>query len=343
MKVKVGLETVVSVLPETVITAKDQAYLEPTIPDDLRGTFKFPNEVRRLYDNNAAEILAEKAAQKALDKADLKPTDIDCIIANNAGGKFAIPLVGSYIHHKLGFSHETPVFNIQEACASFVDGCEIAWNYILSGKYKRILIVTVAALNTIGGGGRRDATDFLLGVASDGGGAAIVSSENLKCEFLSYYGRTYGEIYDMLGAGMKSAAYTTLKGAPEQPAESCYTFSTPEFFGFWQRVGERFGIDGINGALKKANLTLADVEIVIFHQPADLLYDVWIEGAAKAGLSKDKWKHTWHKYGNPGPVVIPMNLVEFWEAGELKKNSIMAWMTIGAGGHAPAMIVRWLA
>jgi hypothetical protein len=37
MKVKVGLETVVSVLPETVFTAKDQAYLEPMIPDDLRS------------------------------------------------------------------------------------------------------------------------------------------------------------------------------------------------------------------------------------------------------------------------------------------------------------------
>jgi 3-oxoacyl-[acyl-carrier-protein] synthase III len=42
-------------------------------------------------------------------------------------------------------------------------------------------------------------------------------------------------------------------------------------------------------------------------------------------------------------AVVPVNLAEFWQKGMLKKNMIMAWITIGAGGHAPAMIVRWLA
>jgi 3-oxoacyl-[acyl-carrier-protein] synthase-3 len=343
MKVKVGLETVVSVLPETVVKAEDQAYLEPTIPEMMRGIFKFPDEVRRLINNDAAEILAERAAKKALEKAGLKPSDIDYIIANNSGGKYPAPLVGAYVHHKLGFPQETPVLNIQNLCASFVEACEVAWNYVLAGKYKRILIVTVAALNTSGGGGRSDLTDFIFAVAGDGAGAAIVSSENLKCEFLSYHSRTFGEIYEMCGAVVRSPLHPGLKGAPEQPAVSVYTFGTPEFFDWWQAVGERFGIDGINGALKKANLTISDIDIVIFHQPTDLLYDAWMEGAAKAGLSKDKWKHTWYKYGNMGPAVIPVNLAEFWEAGELKKNSIMAWITIGAGGHAPAMIVKWLA
>jgi 3-oxoacyl-[acyl-carrier-protein] synthase III len=37
-----------------------------------------------------------------------------------------------------------------------------------------------------------------------------------------------------------------------------------------------------------------------------------------------------------------LNLAEFWENGELKKGMTMAWITIGAGGHAPSMIVKWL-
>ena len=36
------------------------------------------------------------------------------------------------------------------------------------------------------------------------------------------------------------------------------------------------------------------------------------------------------------------NLAEFWENGDLKKDTIMAWIAIGAGGHAPTMIVKWL-
>jgi 3-oxoacyl-[acyl-carrier-protein] synthase-3 len=326
----------------TVVRAKDQAYLEPVVPEPLKGKLRFPDEIRRFRSNDAAEILAEKAAKKALDKAGLKPSDIDYIIANNCGGKYAIPMVGAYVHWKLGFPQETTVLNIGNACASFVDACEVGWNFVLAGKYKRILIVTVSAWETQGGAGRTDFTDPQAAVMGDGAGAAIVSAQNLKCEFLSHYNRTFSEVYDMCGADVRSPAHPELKGAPAQPPISVYMYGTPQFFGWWQEKGERFGIDSITGALKKANLPLHDLDLVIFHQPADLLYDTWIYGAEKAGLSKDKWKHTWHKYGNLANAVVPVNLAEFWEKGELKKDMIMAWITIGAGGHAPTMIVRWL-
>ena len=342
MKVKVGLETVVSVLPDTIVTAKDQAYLEPEIPEMLRGIFRFPNEVRRFRNNDAVEILAEEVAQKALDRAGLKPSDIDCIISNNCGGKLTIPMVGGYIHHKLGFPLETPVFNMQSACACFLDQCEVAWNCLLSGRYKRILIVAVQGIETSGGGGRIDLTDPFFGIGGDGAGAAIVSSQNLKCEFLSYFSRTFGENYDWAGCDIRRPLNPGLKGAPDQPEISSYTFGKPYFMEWWDGMAERFAIDGFNGALKKAHLTLSDIDTVIPHQPAPLLYERWMDGAEKAGVRRDKWKHTWDKYGNMSAAVIPVNLAEFWEAGEFKKDSIMAWIAIGAGGHAPTMIVRWL-
>jgi 3-oxoacyl-[acyl-carrier-protein] synthase-3 len=342
MKLKVGLETVVSEFPDTVVKNTDYSYLEPFIPEPIRGIFRFPKEIRRLRNDDAAEILAEKVAKKALDRAGLRPADIDYIIANNCGGKYVVPMVGCDIHHKLGFREETPVLNISNACASFVDACEVAWNFILAGKYKRVLVVTVSAWETKGGQARADLSDPMSVLMGDGAGAAIVSSQNLKCEFLSYYNRTWGEAYDYCGADIRTPARPELKQAADQPPMSNYLYGTPQFFEWWQRVGLSFGINGINGALMRANLTLDDLDIVFFHQPADMLYDMWIEGAAKAGLSKDKWKHTWDKYGNLSNAVVPCNLAEFWENGELKKNSIMAWITIGAGAHAPTMIVKWL-
>jgi 3-oxoacyl-[acyl-carrier-protein] synthase III len=43
------------------------------------------------------------AAKKVLDKAGLKPLDIDYIISNNCGGKYTVPMVGGYVHWKLNF------------------------------------------------------------------------------------------------------------------------------------------------------------------------------------------------------------------------------------------------
>jgi len=339
---KVGLETVVSDFAGTVVKDTDYSYLDPVIPEELREIFRLPKEMRRFKDDDAAEILAERVARKALDRAGLGPSDIDYIIANNCGGKYAVPMVGSYIHWKLGFSKETPVLHVSQACASFVDACEVAWNLILAGKYKRILVVTVSVWETVGGQARADLTEPMSAAMGDGAGAAIISSQNLKCEFLSYYNRTFSEVYDLCGANLRPPANPQLKQAADQPPMTVYMYGTPQFFAWWQRVGERFGIDGINGALKMAKRTLSDLDMVVFHQPADMLYDPWIEGAARAGLSKDKWKHTWNKYGNLSNAVIPVNLAEFWEKGELKKDSIIALITIGAGGHAPTMIIKWL-
>jgi 3-oxoacyl-[acyl-carrier-protein] synthase III len=342
MSMKVGLEAVAMDMQGDVVTPKDQEYLIPTLPEFLRTTFHFPEQIRRFRNEDAAEILAENVSRKVLDQAGLKPSDIDYIIANNCGGKYTVPMVGGYIHWKLGFPVEVPVLNISNACASFVDGCEVAWNLVLAGKYKRILLVTVAAWETIGGQCRTDLSNAQFALMGDGAGAAIISSQNLKCEFLSNFNRTWPETYDMCGAKPKAPDFPDLPGVPPQPAFTSYGYGTPEFFMWWQKVGERFAIDGILGGLKNANLELKDLDAVIFHQPADMLYDVWIWGAEKEGLSRDKWIHTWNKYGNMSNAVIPVNLAEFWAEGKFRKDMIQAWITIGAGGHTPTMIVKWL-
>jgi 3-oxoacyl-[acyl-carrier-protein] synthase III len=342
MSARVGLEMVVQHFEGDVVRAQDHAYLEPVIPPHLKGVMRFPDQLYRFRNNDAAEILAEKVARKCLDKAGLKPSDIDLIIANNCGGKMAVPMVGGYVHWKLGFGRPVPVFNLSNACASFVDGSEIAWNLVRAGKYRRILLVMAAAWETIGGASRADSTDPQNAVMGDGAGAAIVSSQNLKCEFVSHYNNTYSECYDLCGSSLRCPAHPGLPGAPDQPATSVYMYGTPEFFAWWMREGPRFGIDNIRGALNNAHLPLDALDTVIFHQPADLLYDMWIDGAEKEGLPRSKWKHTWHKYGNLSNAVVPVNLAEFWCSGELRKGDIMAWITIGAGGHAPTMIAKWL-
>lgn len=339
---KIGLETVAKELPDFIVKESDHDYLIPVIPKEMQNVFRFPKEKRRLKNEDAAEILAERVAKKALDQAGLKPSDIDYIIANNTGGKYGLPMVGCYIHHKLGFNRETPVLNISNACSSFVDGCWVAQNLILGGLYKRILVVTVSVWETSGGGGRIDLTDFTGSLMGDGAGAGIVSTQNLKCEFISYFNRTFGEIYDTVGFKIMKPEYPEMKEASTQPELSNYLFTTDYFLEWWQQNWDSFGIDSINGALRNAKMSLSDIDAVIFHQPFDMLYDHWIEGAAKAGLSKNKWIHTWDKYGNLSNSVIPVNLAEFWEKGELKKNSIVVLLTLGAGFHMPTMIVRWL-
>ena len=339
---KVGIEEIVADYPEEILTPEDRSYLFDFLPPALKGVYRLPKEMRVLRDVDAAEIMTERVVKKLFDTTKIKPSDIDYIIANNCGGTLVVPMIGCYIHHRFGFPVEVPALNISQACASFVDACEIAWNLILAGKYKKILVVVVSVWETQGGQGRRDLTDPMSAVMGDVAAAAVISAENLKCEFLSYYNRTWGEAYPMSGADPRRCAHPELPQAKEQPEMSNYMWGSPQFFVWWKKVGPNFALDGFKGAVKLAGLTLNDIQLVIFHQPVDMLYDVWMEGAEKGGVPKHIWKHTWDKYGNMSNALVPCNLVEFWENGDLKKDMIMAWITIGAGAHVPTMIVKWL-
>lgn len=334
---KVGFETVVAYFPETVMTRSDFSYLAPVIPEELRVAFRGPDEVRRLKDKDAVEILGEGVTREALDRAGLRTSDIDYIIAQNMGGKHSLPMVGTYIHHKLGFPEDTPVLNIQE---SFIDACHVAWNLILAGEFKRVLSVAVAAVDT--GGWGLDPTDPISKNFGDGAGAVIVSSQNLKCELLSYANRTLGEMYGHLFFDLRPPLHPELQQEGGQKTIGNYLSATPEFFQWQMEHGEGMARDSVKKALAKANLILSDLDMIIDHQADDILHERWIKGLVEAGVSRDKWKQNWNKYGDLGPANVPAILSELWQQGQISKGSILALFEPGLGGVLPCIITRWL-
>ena len=107
---KIGIEEIVTDFPEHIVRPEDQAYLYDVVPPPLKDSYRLPKEMRRLKDPYAAEIMTEKVVRKLFETTDIKPTDIDYIIANNCGGSLVVPMIGCYIHHKFGFPMEVPAF-----------------------------------------------------------------------------------------------------------------------------------------------------------------------------------------------------------------------------------------
>jgi 3-oxoacyl-[acyl-carrier-protein] synthase III len=342
---KVGLESVVSYMPETVIKRADRSYLDQVIPEDHLPMFKGPDEVRRLDDENAVEIMAEAVTRRALENARLKPGDIDFIISGNIGGKKLFPMVGSYIHEKVGFRKETPVVNIQNFCASFVDGIYLAWNLVLSGKHERVLVSAVTSVGPAAAktGWGVDQTSPSGKFCGDGAGAAIVSSEKLKCEFLSYANRTLGEIYDHMRMEYMPVMNPQLKEKAGVQAEAGIFLTMDEWaMGFGMGLGKSIMMPTVEEALGQAGLTLSDLDMVILHHPMDLFHETWIKDGIASGIGADKWKLAYDKIGNCGNVDIAYKLSELSEQGLIPKGSIIALYPPGLGGHTPCMIIRWL-
>lgn len=343
MKESVGLETVVSVFPEAIVRAEDQTYLQPVIPESLRGRFRFPRQLRRLKDDLAFEILVERAVNKALETAGLQVADIDCIISNNSGGRYNLPAGAAFIHSNFNFDKEIFALNVGNTDASFIDACELAADFVRAGKYRRILVAATSAWETPGGQGRADLTDAMSGRMGDGASAAIVSTENLKCEFLAHDARALSEVYDWRFAMLRAPANPGLAGAGEQPAFANFLTTRPEYFDWWRRKGRNLAVDNFRRTLGKAGLELGELDMIIHHQPLDGLDDAWIDGAEEAGISRSRWKNTWDQYGDLMSASIPAGIAEFWARGELEKGAIVGLIAIGTGGFSSTMVVKWLA
>jgi 3-oxoacyl-[acyl-carrier-protein] synthase III len=138
---KVGFEAIVRFVPEEVIPKEHFDYLKPALaklPESLREQFSIvPEEVRKYKggEGDRAELMAIAIAKEALDRAGLRPSDIDYVIGAAVS-----------LHKELGLDLDTPMLNIANCCASFVDSCQIAWNLVKSGACRRVLVVASAAL-----------------------------------------------------------------------------------------------------------------------------------------------------------------------------------------------------
>ncbi len=351
---KVGFETVVKYVPAEVLHVKDHyAYLEPAIAklpkaaqEKLRLTA--PDEVRRIKDTSAAEIMALGAGRKALDSSGLTPSDIDCLLVAQTGGKQFMPLLGSYVHLNMGLKSDTIVRNIVDDNASVPDASYVAWNFVRSGLCKRVLLIAVAA--QIGGqvGFGVDLTDPLARNFGDGAAAAIISSQDLNCEFLSYHFETYavrprtgGTLIANIGA-VRPLMNPDLaaKAGVENKNGAYLVLEDPSFNEIAGRSG--FITDSLERALNKADLSLPDLDTVIAPHIGDL-ESTWIADLVKAGLRADTYKNLRLKYGNTAVADALIDVAEFGETGRLGKDSILALWVPCVGVQLAALVLRWLA
>lgn len=333
---KVGFETIVRYVPEEVLPKAHFDYLKPALaklPEFLQEQFsKVPEEVRKYKgkDGDRAELMAIAIAKEALERSELNPSDIDYIIGAAVS-----------LHKELGFNLDTPMLNIADCCASFIDACQIAWNLVSSGECKRVLVVASAALAGGPNGGTTDLTNPIAPIFGDGAAAAIVSSQNLKCEFLSYYCETDGRAYRSARGEIRPLENPELAEVAGVPSGLGPYFSMDDISYIEIASRKNYLRDSLERAFKKANLNLQDMDMVICHHLGDCETS-WIEDLVNAGLSADTYKNLRMKTGNTGHTDLPTDLVQFWEDGLIKKGSIIALWVPGSGISLGCLVLRWL-
>ncbi len=311
-----------SCVPPKIVTNDDLAKFVDTSDEWIKARTGIRE--RRISDEGTSTSdLAFIAAQRALTAAELSAGELDLIVVGTTSPDYLFPSVACILQNKLGATRAA-AFDVSAACSGFNFALNVASNFIYNGTYNNILVVGADTLTKYLNWQDRG-TCVLFG---DGAGAVVLNKSEDDYGILASWLKAEGHLGHHLimpGGGSRD---------PEEKNGRFITMDGKEVFKFAVRVLE----ESIREVLKKAELEIEDVNLLIPHQANDRIINHVIK---KMGLSKEKVYVNLHKYGNTSAASIPLALDEALAEGKIKKGDIVVLSGFGAGLTCGANVIKW--
>jgi 3-oxoacyl-[acyl-carrier-protein] synthase-3 len=284
---------------------------------------------RRIADESeATSDLAVKAAQQALERANLVPEDIEFIAVGTTTPDMFFPSVGNIVQHRLGCRRAGSV-DLLAACAGSVYSLTIGAQFVQTGKYRRVLCIGAETLSKI-----TDFTDrgtcILL---ADAAGAAVLEATDEDRGIIDADLYSDGQYWDLLyqpaGGSRRPATHETV----DKRMHYAKMRGNDVF-----KVAVRMFVECTERILSRNGFTAADVDLFIPHQ-ANLRI---IEAACKrVSLPMERVFVNVDRYGNTGAASVYVALEEALAAGRIERGSLVLMAAFGGGFAWGAVLMRW--
>lgn len=313
-------------IPEKILTNYD---LEKTVDtSDEWITSRTGIKTRHVAsEKQATSDLAVHASLDALRTSGIKPRELDLIIVATVTPDTQFPSTACYVQHALGAANAA-CFDISSACAGFVYALAAAWQMIKGGLYKKVLVIGAEKLSSVTDWKDRS-TCVLLG---DGSGAAVLV-ETKKESFLSCFLGSDGSLNDLLvvpagGSRMPASVATVKSGLHSMKMKGNELF----------KLAVRIMVNAAEQALKRAQLTIDDIDLFIPHQANIRIINAV---AQRLNLPEEKLFVNIEKYGNMSAASTAVALCEAHEQGRLKKGNKVVLDAFGSGLVWGSCVIEW--
>ncbi|KMQ51052.1 3-oxoacyl-[acyl-carrier-protein] synthase, KASIII [Chitinispirillum alkaliphilum] len=307
-KTGVHVKSVGCCVPEQILTNKDiESFLDTS--DEwitTRTGIKQRHIVPKNNPTSAAELGA-KAAQSALKRAGMSPSDIDGIVCATFTPDYFFPSTACKIQAALGIEQAFG-FDVSAACAGFIYAMTVANNMIRGGQAKNMLVIGTEVISKTLDWNDRN-TCILFG---DGAGAVVISAqEDSSRGILSSYIASDGSHGDILKL-------------PAWGEDRCMSMNGNEVF----KHAVRLMSDSAQRILTEADISLDQIDLIIPHQA-----NIRIIKALSSQLKfpMEKIITNMDRYGNTSSASIPLALNQAWDEGRIKEGTKVLFTCIGGG------------
>jgi 3-oxoacyl-[acyl-carrier-protein] synthase-3 len=311
-------------LPERVLTNDDLARMVDTSDEWIRQRTGI-RERHIAAEGELTSDLAQKASERALDRAKVRPEEVDLIVVATATPDQTFPATATRVQAKLGV-HRGVAFDVQAVCSGFIYGLNVADNAIRLGQADTALVIGAETFSRI-----LDWTDRSTCVLfGDGAGAAVLKAvegtgTNKDRGILSCHLHSDGRQHDLLYVdGGPSSTGTT--GHVRMVGKEVFRHAVVNL------------AEVVEEALTANGLGPSDIDWVVPHQANLRILE---STGRKLKLSPDKTVVTIDKHANTSAASIPLALNEAVSDGRIKRGQLLLLEAMGGGFTWAASIIRW--
>src|SRR5712692_10606394 len=313
--------------PSRVVTNQDLEKIVDTSDEWITSRTGI-KERRFASDGENTSSMSVRAARMALDRAKLRPQDVQLIIVGTCSPDYLFPATACIVQSELGATR-AGAFDIEAACTSFVTALGVARGMIMSGTIENALVIGAETLSRFLN--FKDRTTCVL--FGDGAGAVVIEASNASVGIESAV---------LHSEGAKGELLMIAAGGVRNPA-SQKTIELGQHF-ITMQGGEVFKLavksmaDAAEEAIAEANLRLEDIQLMIPHQANIRI----IEGVAKRlRFPMERVFVNIEKYGNTSAASIPIALCEAVAQGRLRRGDKVLLVAFGGGFTWGASVLEW--
>jgi len=325
-KITAAITAVGGYVPDYVLTNAELEKLVDTNDEWIRTRTGIVERRILKGPGTATSDLAVPAVLELLQKRNLDPKEIECIICATVTPDMIFPSTSSIIAFKVGATKAFG-YDLNAACSGFLNALVTGAAFIESGRYTKVLVVGADKMSSI-----VDYTDRNTCVLFGDAGAAVLLEPNIE---------GYGIRDSILKSDGSGRDYLHMKAGGSLRPPSIETVTAKEHFTYQEgRTVFKFAVVGMADIsaeiMEKNNLKSDDIAWLVPHQANMRIIDAT---ANRMGVTKEKVMINIHKYGNTTDATIPLCLWE-WEK-RLKKGDNLILAAFGGGFTWGAAWVKW--
>jgi 3-oxoacyl-[acyl-carrier-protein] synthase-3 len=314
VKNTIGISTLSYYLPPTRLSV-DNLHVRRALNSSKENIRELGFNYVYVVDKQSSYDLAHRAVSKLLRNSKTDPQEIDILLYSNAlvdrsfdSSKSKEPInlfqyPATLLQYKFGMQRANAMGISQAGCVSFLNTLRVARDMIIAEpSINKVLCVSADVLPT-------NKREVLYNLISDGSCAAVVERKSPHNHLISYAQVTKGFYWDS-------------KTTKNELVASYFPTA----------------VHVINDALKKANLTISDIKLIIPHNVSRKSWSILLNllGASLSQFFGDNIKKKGHTIAADNII----NLQDALEKGLIRKGDYVMLFTFGFGAHWACSIIQ---